>query len=629
MGFDNLSLKAKSIIPLALTATMFAGVIGLSASTMSRVSERYAALTTQSGPGATAVLRANRTLALLAVDGLLIQALDCTKADAAKCAAALKSAELHEATVRQNIEQAVSLDPARYAEFGGYKQRFEQFFTELKPVIAGGMADDHTTGQAMNEIAAKLMSFTTELTASNNKTNDRNQATATELNAASASDLWMMIGLASAAVALGGAVSLWMSVVKVSRPLEGLGAVMRRLADGDLMAAVTGQERSDEIGAMAQTVQVFKANALKTVAVEAEIAATRMAAERERARIAAEQTAEAAQDQTAISALAQGLDALAHGNLTHQISEILAPKTQRLKDDFNLAADRLRATMVTITQAIRSTMTGASEINKAADDLSRRTEVQAASLEQTAAALNEITATVRRTAESTTDAQAAVSVAKHDAEHSSEIVRDAIGAMGEIESSAQQINQIIGVIDEIAFQTNLLALNAGVEAARAGDAGRGFAVVASEVRSLAQRSAEAAKEIKQLISKSSQQVKHGVKLVRETGDSLQRIVGHVDGFHTAITEMASSAKEQATALAEVNTAINQMDQVTQQNAAMVEQSTAASHSLTQEAVELDRLTSHFQLDSRAHPAGGQATHAPAPRAAERPALRVVARQAPL
>jgi len=175
------------------------------------------------------------------------------------------------------------------------------------------------------------------------------------------------------------------------------------------------------------------------------------------------------------------------------------------------------------------------------------------------------------------------------------VVRDAVAAMSEIESSAQQISQIIGVIDEIAFQTNLLALNAGVEAARAGDAGKGFAVVASEVRALAQRSAEAAKEIKALISASTTQVEQGVSLVGQTGEALNRIVAQVADINTVVSEIAASAQEQATGLHQVNTAVNQMDQVTQQNAAMVEQSTAASHSLAQETEELARLIARFKV----------------------------------
>ena len=250
------------------------------------------------------------------------------------------------------------------------------------------------------------------------------------------------------------------------------------------------------------------------------------------------------------------------------------------------------ASVVSSTGAIQS---GAREVSSASDDLSRRTEQQAASLEETAAALDEITATVKKSAEGASHAREVVAAADEDAKKSALVVRQAVDAMDAIAKSAQQISQIIGVIDEIAFQTNLLALNAGVEAARAGDAGRGFAVVASEVRALAQRSAEAAKEIKGLISASTTQVDHGVKLVAETGKSLERIMAQVAEINDVIADIAAGAKEQATGLDEVNTAINQMDQVTQQNAAMVEESTAASHSLSQETDQLSGLIGQFQL----------------------------------
>jgi methyl-accepting chemotaxis protein len=624
---DNLKLKTKSMLPLVLMAALFAGVIAMSASTMSKVSSSYVKLTTQSSPAATAVLRFNRTAALMVIDGLLVQSYECTQGDAAKCTAAVAEAHVHETTAREYLGQAGSLDPSRLAEFSTYKQIFDQMVADMKPAMAGGLRDDHASALAMNEIAARLLVFTTDVTAGNNKVNDANAQTVKDLTAASESTFWMMIGLGALAVLLGVSVSVWVSVAKISRPLEALGRAMASLANGDLTAAVPGQERKDEIGAMANTVQVFKANAVKTVTMEAGIVADRAAAEATRSQEEAEKAREAAEDQVAFEALQQGLDALTHGNLTHQITAMLAPKTQRLKDDFNLTATRLRETISTISVSIRNISTGTAEIGRASDDLSRRTENQAASLEQTAAALDEITATVRKTSEGATGAQTIVSAAKADAERSSGVMRDAVSAMSAIESSAQQIGQIIGVIDEIAFQTNLLALNAGVEAARAGDAGRGFAVVASEVRALAQRSAQAAKEIKQLISTSSQQVGRGVELVSETGSSLERIVVHVAGFYTAINDIAASTKEQASALAEINTAINQMDQVTQQNAAMVEQSTAASHSLTNETVELDRLTSYFQVGARQSRPAAPPTKAPAAtpaRAARQPALKVVA-----
>ncbi len=269
---------------------------------------------------------------------------------------------------------------------------------------------------------------------------------------------------------------------------------------------------------------------------------------------------------------------------------------------------------------------GASEIARASDDLSQRTEQQAASLEETAAALDEITATVKKSAQGAVHARETVQSAMSGAAEGGEIVRDAVSAMGEIEKSATQIGNIIGVIDEIAFQTNLLALNAGVEAARAGEAGRGFAVVASEVRALAQRSAEAAKEIKTLISNSSRQVTTGVNLVDRTGEALRKIVQQVEQIDGLVSEIAASAQEQSAGLAQVNTAVNHMDQTTQQNAAMVEETTAASHALRTETSELQRLLGGFRIgEGAAQPPAPVAVAGPTSRPAPSPAHRVTER----
>jgi methyl-accepting chemotaxis protein len=327
-----------------------------------------------------------------------------------------------------------------------------------------------------------------------------------------------------------------------------------------------------------------------------------------------------ASSETVTTALGEALRALANGDLMHRIGEDMPPEFTRLREDYHAAMLTLQGVLASITSSTAAVRSGANEITQASDDLSRRTEQQAASLEQTAAALDEITTTVRKTAESTAEARRLATEARANAEHSGDVVEHAVTAMHAIEKSSVEIGNIIGVIDEIAFQTNLLALNAGIEAARAGDAGRGFAVVATEVRALAQRSADAAKEIKALISASSGQVKTGVGLVGETGTVLGQIVGQVAELNALILEIAASAQEQASGLHEVNTAVNQMDQVTQQNAAMVEQSTAASHSLTSEAVELARLTGKFQI--------GQNTAArlPDPPRKALPASRPAARQ---
>ena len=373
-------------------------------------------------------------------------------------------------------------------------------------------------------------------------------------------------------------------------------------------------------------------------------AAERDAADRKREALEAERLTEAQAQSRVVGAMATGLARLSAGDLTVSLDQAFTPAHEELRHNFNSASRQLQDLLLNIKASTSGIRTGTSEITQASDDLSRRTEQQAASLEQTAAALQEITTRVGKTADGAKQAREVVTQAKAGAAHSGQVITDAVAAMGEIEKSARQISQTIGMIDEIAFQTNLLALNAGVEAARAGDAGRGFAVVASEVRALAQRAADAAKEIKALISTSTQQVSRGVGLVGDTGVALERMVGQVNEINTVITEIASSAQEQATGLAEVSTAVNQMDQVTQQNAAMVEESTAAAHSLGRETDELARLTSQFQLGEAAHApmpvikpvpprprvvsARPPAGPAPAPAPARQPMLKVVGQDRP-
>ena len=335
------------------------------------------------------------------------------------------------------------------------------------------------------------------------------------------------------------------------------------------------------------------------------------AAEQEAARREAERlSAEAAQN-ALVEALAGSLARLSDGDMTAHIHQEMSGAHGRVKDDFNSAVDSLRQTLGQVLASVSGLRGGSDEISSASDDLSRRTEQQAASLEETAAALDEITATVQRSAEGARRAATVAGEARGETDRSGEVVREAVAAMDGIRKSSDQISDIIGVIDEIAFQTNLLALNAGVEAARAGEAGRGFAVVASEVRALAQRSAEAAKEIKTLISSSTQQVGQGVHLVGETGDALQRIVGRVEEIDSLVGEIAASAQEQATGLAEVNGAVNQMDQVTQQNAAMVEESTAASHALANEAEALAGSVARFKIGHKQAASSGHRPAAPA------------------
>jgi methyl-accepting chemotaxis protein len=381
----------------------------------------------------------------------------------------------------------------------------------------------------------------------------------------------------------------------VTEILGSLSNAMRSLASGNLDTEIVGRDRTDDLGHMAEALVTFRQAAVEKLRIEE--TARKQQAETERLRLIHEETQRrvALEQAQVVEQIGAGLANLSAGDLTFRLRESFAGEYEKLREDFNAAILKLSQTMRGIVGRATGLRSGGNEITQAADDLSRRTETQAASLEETAAAMDEITATVGKTADGAIEARRVVSSAKSDAEESGAIVDEAVSAMNEIESSSRQISQIIGVIDEIAFQTNLLALNAAVEAARAGEAGRGFAVVAAEVRILAKRSADAAKEIKGLISTSTQQVAQGVERVAATGRALGRIAEQVSDINTVVSEIADAAQEQAKGLQQINAAVIQMDSTTQQNAAMVEEMTAAAHNLRNESDMLTDLISRFKV----------------------------------
>ncbi|HPA37514.1 MAG TPA: methyl-accepting chemotaxis protein [Phenylobacterium sp.] len=523
---------------------------------------------------------------------------DATKGDLAKLKAKLPKDQqktfdglIKDLTdYRGGIEVVGSMMGMDFATAATFVAPFEQQYSRMTATLDEATAKAQVEAQGHAKASAK--------------------AAAMQGNIAMAGALITLLAVAGISVA---------AILGVKKAIQSIADATGRLASGDTSQNLEQIARKDELGAIVSSLTVFKDNQARLAAMhdeqkelEAREEATRAEAEAERAKTSAAQSA-------VVASLADGLSRLSNGDLTHRIDHAFPSEYEALRMDFNAAMERLQGAMQVITSNVNQINAGADDIAGASDDLSRRTEQQAASLEETAAALDQITATVRKSAEGAAHARVVVQNAKTGAAEGGEVVRQAVTAMGQIEDSSKQISQIIGVIDEIAFQTNLLALNAGVEAARAGEAGKGFAVVASEVRALAQRSAEAAKEIKGLITASTTQVGSGVQLVSRTGQALEAIVNQVAEIDALVTEIAASAQEQATGLNEVNSAVNKMDQVTQQNAAMVEESTAATHALKGEAGELSRLVGEFRTGDH-QPISRPARSSPRPAtSASRPA----------
>ena len=380
----------------------------------------------------------------------------------------------------------------------------------------------------------------------------------------------------------------------ITKPLTDVHAALKAVADEDVKMAIPHAEMRNEIGLMAKATQALQEKIRERHVLADRQAAQELEISNEREQNLRQQQDEAHEQARVVSVIGRALEDLAQGNLTIRCGD-LGASYAGLRNNFNEALSHLEAAMGRVNAKGNDIGLSKEEIRRASNELSQRTERQAASLEETSAALDELTVAVRQTAEGAGEASKRVHAVSAEASRSDAVVAQAIEAMSGIEKSSAEISKIIGVIDEIAFQTNLLALNAGVEAARAGDAGKGFAVVAQEVRELAQRSATAAKEIKALINTSNAQVEQGVKLVGETGRALETIVTEVQEINRHVLAIVESAQEQASGLAQINTAVNQMDQDTQKNAAMVEESTAASHSLASEVVSLNRLLSQFKL----------------------------------
>lgn len=580
------------IIPVALTGLVG---VGLVANSYKNADTTYSKFIANNAVGSTELFRANNALVLVGYSitlGVVLgeQAGDTTKVE--------ENYKADTATLYRRLETAKKLLPEITAPVDAVMASATAVVAAGDKVWQTGKKGDFQTARKM---VVELQPMLDKVRADIRVLSDGNLAQVTDkskaMSAQTSSTILttlIALGLIFIAAIL---IALFVSARGITRPIDILRARMVSLANGETNAEIAGLHRRDEVGQMAEAVAVFRNSAIERARLEAEAEANRTLSERERMTRDEQRAKDAAETVFAVDNLADALARLAEGDVSFRISQPFAQHLDVVRANFNASAEKLQSALNRVAGNARGIDAGANEIRSAADDLAKRTEQQAASVEETAAALEEITTTVKDSTKRAQEAGHLVAKARVGAEQSGDVVRKAVIAMEQIEKSSSEISNIISVIDEIAFQTNLLALNAGVEAARAGEAGKGFAVVAQEVRELAQRSASAAKDIKALITTSNNHVQDGVQLVGETGEALQTIVTEVQEINRHVVAIVDAAQEQSSGLQQINAAVNQMDQETQKNAAMVEEQTAASHSLAREAESLNQLLGQFRLGS--------------------------------
>jgi len=623
--FRNLKIKTKMLaVILFLGLVSFAGLLYIAGESR-KADQAYNAFLDREAIAATEGARSNSAALAGVLQASLMLNFD-PGSDAFKTAATASSSYFSEA--KDRLKHAESLVPARKQPIDAILAGLDDLQTLTNKAIEQRKNGDAKGAEAgMAVVNDKLLKLMVQMQANGdalaNRMNSGGDALSAEVNSA----IDYTLGALGAVTLLSLIFGMYVAQKSIAAPLMRLHHRMTTLAGGDTASEIEGHDRRDEIGQMASAVVVFRDHAIERARVAAQAEADRTLSDSERAQREVRQAAEAAHLQQAVQAVGDGLKRLAEGDLMTRIDTQFVEHLDQLRQDFNNALLKLDGAMHAVGSNARAINAGANEVRGAADELSRRTEQQAASVEETAAALEQITTTVKDAARRMQEASQLVVHTRAGAERSGEVVRNAVEAMQQIEKSSGEISNIIGVIDEIAFQTNLLALNAGVEAARAGEAGKGFAVVAQEVRELAQRSANAAKEIKALIGNSEVAVGEGVKLVNDTGEGLAVIADLVLQINQHMDAIATAAQEQSMGLSEINSAVNHMDQATQQNAAMVEEMNAAGAGLAEESKRLGELLSAFRT-GEAERMAPQAR--PVARPASAPATgRLAARAAPV
>ena len=636
MKFSNLKILYRILACFALLGLAAGGAIWFATSNMKEIDARYSNLIEHDVTALTAGLGAQTQL----MDQGRLMWLMVAKPDHAEMKKLADEASNKVQLTIAFLGAAKNFAPkyaAKYADIARtVRDNYEAYVAVEKAAMVNCNAEALRLAEAIdskleatrNALAQVNASLDQELRANSKQAAAETNYTITMTLIGMGAGMAIVLGLAFALVQFG-----------ISRPIGKISNILNELANGNKAVEVPYTDRGDEIGDNARAALTFKENLLRMERLEAEQKENegRTAGEREaekqkvlgefEAAVGGIVKAAAAGDfsqrvdlrgkfglvlnfGTALNSLCENishalddlitmLDALAEGNLTRRITAEYQGSFAILKDNANKTAERIGATIAEIKTSAAEVTNASAEISTSTTDLSQRTEEQAASLEETSASMEEISATVKKNAENAEAANASANTTREVAGRGGQVVAKAVEAMAKIEDSSRKISEIIGVIDEIARQTNLLALNAAVEAARAGEAGRGFAVVASEVRSLAQRASQAAKDIKGLITNSNGQVKEGVDLVNRAGVSLNEIVESIKKVGEIVSDIANASAEQAVGIEQVNKALAQMDEVTQQNSALVEENAATAKALEEQAKVMDERVSFFKLDSAA------------------------------
>ena len=608
LRLQDLSIRTKIAIPLLIMGAISAATAVYGGMEYGRIQKTYSELIYQRSAAILDSSRATRAMSEILRD--LYKAIAYPEY-MKQLDTALKAVDQSYLAVQGQLVDAKISFPARAADFDELARRFAALKGQIDDIVKQASKDEDLAAlSVMSQLDIAISAIVADAVKLNDaiKTDTQNQAD--QLDATGQALNRMMLGLTGLGMLFGLLGAMLLATRAIIRPLDLLKRRMGDLAAGDYGVAIDGQARRDEIGAMARAVQIFKENGLSVQRLEAETAEGREASESQRRLIEDERLARsreqerlAGEQREVMAVLAEGLERLSQGDLSHRIDAAVPEDYAKLCDDFNLAVGRLADTVRTIQTTSGDVSAAAREINMGADDLSKRTEDQASSLEETAATTEQLAASVKAAANASRQAVALAEEAMDIAHKGGAIVGDAVEAMTRIEAASRKISDITSVIDEIAFQTNLLALNAAVEAARAGDAGKGFAVVASEVRTLAQRSGDAAKDITALISESGAEVAQGVGLVRSAGEVLERIVEASRKVASTVSDISSASAEQANGIDEMSQTVAHMDEMTQQNAALAEESAASATSLTTQIQRLNELVATFRTDqdgSRLH-----------------------------